>query len=86
MTYHHIIISPEYIDLYLDFIYNSSCSLPYGAFKSGFDTIMSGSSVNIFNPKELEELVCGSQIFDFNELESVAQYGIVSICKSFYHY
>ncbi|XP_065669331.1 ubiquitin-protein ligase E3A isoform X3 [Hydra vulgaris] len=65
----------EYAALYADFILNTSVKQQFDAFKKGFDIVTSHSILKkIFRPDELELLVCGSQIYDINELENATEY------------
>ncbi|ORX50733.1 HECT-domain-containing protein [Piromyces finnis] len=64
----------EFVDLYVDYLLNSSISKQFNAFKEGFDSVVEGSAIEIFRPEELEQLVCGSQDIDIDVLESVTLY------------
>ncbi|KAI9203945.1 uncharacterized protein BJ171DRAFT_582322 [Polychytrium aggregatum] len=64
----------EFVDLYVDFLLNQLVSLQFTSLRAGFDTVMSGSAMELFRPEELQELVCGSPTLDFNELEAATQY------------
>ncbi|KAG7305263.1 hypothetical protein JYU34_009308, partial [Plutella xylostella] len=61
----------EFVDLYADFLLNTSVESQFGAFRRGFAMVTHESSLPaLFRPEELETLVCGSKNFDFKELES----------------
>ncbi|KAG4087328.1 hypothetical protein H8356DRAFT_1730130 [Neocallimastix lanati (nom. inval.)] len=64
----------EFVDLYVDYIFNTSVEKQFNAFKEGFDSVVEGSAIEIFRPEELEQLVCGSQDIDIDVLESVTLY------------
>ena len=55
----------EYVDLYVDWLLNTSISEQFNAFLSGFDLVVSDSPVKyLFNYKELELLIRGSEVED----------------------
>ena len=60
--------------LYLDFYFNTHCEQQFEAFKKGFFFSFSQDVIELFQPEELEQLICGSDILDFKELEQVAHY------------
>ena len=64
----------EYVMLLVDFIFNQSCEEQFKAFKRGFSRVISSDMIELFRPEELELLVCGSKILNFQDLESAAQY------------
>ncbi|KAJ1723419.1 hypothetical protein LPJ53_002229 [Coemansia erecta] len=64
----------EFIDKYVDFVFNRSCDRQFLAFKSGFDRICGPSYVRFMRPRELELLVCGCSDLDFGALEGSTIY------------
>ncbi len=64
----------EYVDLKVDWILNKSVMKQYTAFHSGFQLVAGGEALRTFTPEELQLLVCGSEAFDFEELEKGAKY------------
>ena len=64
----------EYINLYLDWLFNDSVKIPFSYFKKGFDKIVPGELIKDFEPDELELMICGSQILDFKLLEKNTKY------------
>ncbi|ORX67806.1 HECT-domain-containing protein [Linderina pennispora] len=64
----------QFIDKYVDFIFNVSCNKQFTEFKAGFDRICGGSFVRCMRPEELELLVCGSSDLDFGALENSTIY------------
>ncbi|KAJ2786715.1 hypothetical protein GGI15_001293 [Coemansia interrupta] len=64
----------EFIDKYVDFVFNKSCDKQFLAFKSGFDRICGTSYVRFMRPRELELLVCGCSDLDFDALEGSTIY------------
>ncbi|XP_066933658.1 probable E3 ubiquitin-protein ligase HERC4 [Clytia hemisphaerica] len=64
----------EYVDLFLQHKLHKSVSREFEAFKDGFLKVCDGKALHFLHPQELMELVVGSQEYDFNELEKVAEY------------
>ncbi|XP_075160144.1 ubiquitin protein ligase E3A isoform X2 [Haematobia irritans] len=65
----------EFVDLYSDFLLNTSIEKQFKAFKKGFDMVTDESPLKLlFRPEEIELLVCGSRKFDFVELEKSTEY------------
>uniref|UniRef100_A0A1I8Q7M5 Ubiquitin-protein ligase E3A n=1 Tax=Stomoxys calcitrans TaxID=35570 RepID=A0A1I8Q7M5_STOCA len=65
----------EFVDLYSDFLLNTSIERQFKAFKKGFDMVTDESPLKLlFRPEEIELLVCGSRKFDFVELEKSTEY------------
>uniref|UniRef100_A0A7S2S0T5 HECT-type E3 ubiquitin transferase n=2 Tax=Rhizochromulina marina TaxID=1034831 RepID=A0A7S2S0T5_9STRA len=64
----------EYVDLYVDWALSTSVEKQYSAFEKGFLRVCGGEALNIFQPEELELLVCGNPVLDFEALERVTQY------------
>lgn len=65
----------EFVDLYSDFLLNQSIEKQFLSFRRGFQMVTDESPLNLlFRPEEMELLVCGTQQFDFNELEQATEY------------
>ncbi|XP_024945758.1 ubiquitin-protein ligase E3A [Cephus cinctus] len=65
----------EFADLYADFLLNKSVERQFKAFRRGFQMVTDESPLALlFRPEEIEQLVCGSKIFDFAELEAATEY------------
>ncbi|XP_008203541.1 ubiquitin-protein ligase E3A isoform X1 [Nasonia vitripennis] len=65
----------EFVDLYADFLLNQSVERQFKAFRRGFQMVTDESPLALlFRPEEIEQLVCGSKIFDFAELEAATEY------------
>ncbi|KAJ1525999.1 hypothetical protein ONE63_009178 [Megalurothrips usitatus] len=65
----------EFVDLYADFLLNKSVEKQFRAFRRGFHMVTDESPLHLlFRPEEIEQLVCGSKNFDFNELEEATEY------------
>ncbi|KAI0232047.1 hypothetical protein L0F63_005919 [Massospora cicadina] len=63
-----------FVELYVDFILNRAVERQFQAFREGFDHVCAGSTIQLFRPEEVEQLVCGSSDLDFAALERVTQY------------
>ena len=64
----------EYVSLYTKWVLEDSVGAQYEAFKKGFLRVCGGVALEMFRPKELELLVCGNPVLDFEALERVTQY------------
>ncbi|KAG1673143.1 Ubiquitin-protein ligase E3A [Nymphon striatum] len=65
----------EFVDLYADFLLNKSVVKQFRAFKRGFQIVTEESPIKmLFRPEEVELLVCGSKLLNFNELEETTEY------------
>lgn len=65
----------EFVDLYANFLLNKCIEKQFRAFKRGFQLVTDESPLKwLCRPEEVELLVCGSQVFDFNALEDSTEY------------
>ncbi|CAK8684197.1 unnamed protein product [Clavelina lepadiformis] len=65
----------EYVDLYADWLLNTSVSAQFNAFLCGFDMVVNESPLKyLFDSNELELLIRGSENYDFDELERSTEY------------
>ena len=64
----------EYVNLYIQYIMDVSIDPQFKAFEVGFRKVIDGFSMNLFEAKELELLICGSHTLDFDELERGSVY------------
>jgi len=64
----------EYVLRYVSWILVDSIKSQWEAFESGVMRIMEDASLDLFLPEELELLVVGSGVLDFNALESNTKY------------
>eukprot|EP00298_Acanthocystis_sp_HF-20_P015157 c21042_g1_i1.p1 GENE.c21042_g1_i1~~c21042_g1_i1.p1 ORF type:complete len:724 (+),score=259.82 c21042_g1_i1:44-2173(+) len=64
----------EFVDLYVKFLLESSIQSQWDSFQRGFHKVCGGHALKVFQPEELEQLVCGSQELDFSELEKICKY------------
>lgn len=63
-----------YVDLYTDFLLNSSIERQFSRFKQGFANVCDSKIFHLFRYEELELLICGSPVLDFDELEANTSY------------
>jgi ubiquitin-protein ligase E3 A len=56
----------EFVDLYADFLLNTSVEKQFRAFRRGFQMVTDESPLHLlFRPEEIEQLVCGSKVRSF---------------------
>jgi len=64
----------EYIDLFINWFFNESIKEVFKSFERGFYRVFNRDLSKILSPEELELIICGTQILDFNELKKVCRY------------
>ncbi|UJR23464.1 hypothetical protein I4U23_026466 [Adineta vaga] len=65
----------EFVRLYVDLVLNKSVEKQFHPFFHGFLLVTRDSSLRkLFRPDEIELLVAGSQVLDFDQLASAAEY------------
>ncbi|XP_077295148.1 HECT and RLD domain containing E3 ubiquitin ligase 4 isoform X2 [Arctopsyche grandis] len=64
----------EFVNLYVDFIFNKSIEKKFDAFYKGFYKVCSGRVFKLFQPHELMTFVVGNEKYDWDELERAASY------------
>lgn len=64
----------EYVELYLNWLFNTSIEKQFTSFKKGFSKLYAGEFMQNCEPEELELLICGSPGLDFKNLEEVTKY------------
>jgi ubiquitin-protein ligase E3 A len=64
----------EYVDAYVEWVFNSSVRDQFDPFCSGFHLVCDGYALRMCRPEELEQLVCGSRILNFDELKEETEY------------
>ncbi|EDW50031.1 probable E3 ubiquitin-protein ligase HERC4 isoform X2 [Drosophila sechellia] len=64
----------EFVDLYVDFVFNKSVELHYNAFHKGFMKVCSGRVIHIFQPEELMAMVVGNEDYDWQALQDNCEY------------
>ncbi|KJE95518.1 ubiquitin ligase E3A isoform 1 [Capsaspora owczarzaki ATCC 30864] len=64
----------EFVQLYTDWLLNTSIAASFNEFKRGFDMVTADTAITLFSPEELEILICGEPNFDFHSLENATEY------------
>ncbi|XP_057653179.1 probable E3 ubiquitin-protein ligase HERC4 isoform X1 [Diorhabda carinulata] len=64
----------EYVDLYVNYIFNESVKDQYEAFHKGFMNVCEGRVLKLFHSHELMAVVIGNENYDWHALEEVAEY------------
>lgn len=64
----------EYVDLCTKYYLETSIAPSFDAFKRGFRKLCKGRVLKLFQPIELEQLICGSPVLDFEALEKHTVY------------
>ncbi|XP_022919461.1 probable E3 ubiquitin-protein ligase HERC4 isoform X2 [Onthophagus taurus] len=64
----------EYVDLYVDYIFNKSVKEHFNAFRDGFMKVCGGRVLELFHSQELMAVVTGNENYDWHALEEAAEY------------
>ncbi|XP_015278748.1 PREDICTED: probable E3 ubiquitin-protein ligase HERC4 isoform X3 [Gekko japonicus] len=64
----------EFVDAYVDYIFNKSVACLYDAFHAGFHKVCGGKVLQLFQPNELQAMVIGNTNYDWKELEKNTEY------------
>lgn len=64
----------KFISLYIEYLINESTDVPFSNFCAGLALMLNGPFINMLTAEELETLVVGESVLDFNELRSTARY------------
>ncbi|KAL9643574.1 hypothetical protein ABK040_010187 [Willaertia magna] len=65
----------EYVDLLVEWTLEKSILQQFNAFMEGFRMVCSDPTIlNLFRPEELDLLICGSPVLDFEALERTTRY------------
>lgn len=64
----------EFVDLYVDYYLNNAIHKQFEAFARGFMMLCGGPAIHLFSATELERLVCGNPLLDFDAMQSNARY------------
>lgn len=67
----------EFVRLYCDFILNRSIEKQFKAFSDGFNSIVAGNGLSLFQAEEIERLVIGynqTSKLDIKELQQITEY------------
>ena len=52
----------EFVDLYVRYILDDSIKKQFDLFHQGFQKVCGGEALKLFEPEELELLICGRQV------------------------
>ncbi|XP_029465562.1 probable E3 ubiquitin-protein ligase HERC4 isoform X2 [Rhinatrema bivittatum] len=64
----------EYVEAYVDYIFNKSVASLFDAFHAGFHKVCGGKVLQLFQPSELQSMVIGNTNYDWKELEKNTEY------------
>ncbi|XP_005491085.1 putative E3 ubiquitin-protein ligase HERC4 isoform X1 [Zonotrichia albicollis] len=64
----------DFVDAYVDYIFNTSVASLYSAFHEGFHKVCGGKVLQLFQPSELQAMVIGNTNYDWKELEKNTEY------------
>ncbi|CAF3739050.1 unnamed protein product [Adineta steineri] len=64
----------EFIELYIDYIFNKSCEKQFHAFSAGFRRVINSKPLELFYPDELMSFVVGNSSYDWNEFQKKTEY------------
>ncbi|KAL4239292.1 putative E3 ubiquitin-protein ligase herc4 [Mactra antiquata] len=64
----------EFVELYVDYIFNKSVESHFNSFYTGFHKVCGGRVLELFHPDELRSMVIGNENYDFHELEKNTVY------------
>jgi len=64
----------QYADSYLDYFFNWSVKVQFSAFNEGFHRVAGGRILELFQAKELQEMVVGNENYDWEVLEKNCEY------------
>ncbi|MEE6488184.1 hypothetical protein FKM82_015154 [Ascaphus truei] len=64
----------EFVNAYVDYIFNISVASLFDAFCTGFHKVCGGKVLELFQPNELQAMVIGNTNYDWKELEITTEY------------
>jgi E3 ubiquitin-protein ligase HERC4 len=64
----------EYVDLYVDYIFNKSVEKQFKGFYEGFMRVCGGRVMKLFKPHELMAVIIGNEDYNWEEFEHHAEY------------
>ncbi|KAL0178701.1 hypothetical protein M9458_027595, partial [Cirrhinus mrigala] len=59
----------EFVNAYVDYIFNTSVAPQFSAFYAGFHKVCGGKVLELFQPSELQAMIIGNTNYDWKELE-----------------
>ncbi|KAI2658144.1 putative E3 ubiquitin-protein ligase HERC4 [Labeo rohita] len=64
----------EFVNAYVDYIFNTSVAPQFSAFYAGFHKVCGGKVLELFQPSELQAMIIGNTNYDWKELEKSTEY------------
>ncbi|CAF1039515.1 unnamed protein product [Rotaria sordida] len=64
----------EFVDLYIDYVFNKSCEKQFQAYSAGFRRVINSKPLELFYPDELMSFVIGNTNYDWNEFQKKTEY------------
>ncbi|KAG9344373.1 hypothetical protein JZ751_011042 [Albula glossodonta] len=64
----------DFVNAYVDYIFNVSVAALFEAFYAGFHKVCGGKVLELFQPNELQAMVIGNTNYDWKELEMGTEY------------
>lgn len=64
----------EFVELYLDWLFNRSVENQFKCFKKGFEKVVSGDAIKLLTGEELNVLICGTPKIEIKEIMRVTSY------------
>jgi len=65
----------EYLKKRVEYQFETQCSNQLASFKKGFARMVDIDAFKFLSYRELEEMICGPSIPDFNDLKMITRYG-----------
>uniref|UniRef100_A0A6B2EBR4 Putative hect e3 ubiquitin ligase n=1 Tax=Phlebotomus kandelakii TaxID=1109342 RepID=A0A6B2EBR4_9DIPT len=64
----------EFVDLYIDYVFNESVKSHFEGFDMGFQKVCGGRILHLFSSRELMAMVVGNENYDWFALQETAEY------------
>lgn len=61
----------EFVNAYVDYVFNTSVAPLFECFFAGFHKVCGGRVLELFQPNELQAMVIGNTNYDWTELQKV---------------
>ncbi|XP_075898837.1 putative E3 ubiquitin-protein ligase HERC4 [Nelusetta ayraudi] len=65
----------EFVDAYVNHVFNTSVQDVFQEFESGFFEVCDSDLVGLFRPEELQDVLVGKDVYDWNKLKQNTLYG-----------
>lgn len=66
----------EFVDAYVNHVFNTSVQDVFQEFESGFFEVCDRDLIGLFRPEELQEVLVGKDVYDWNKLKQNTLYGL----------